>query len=180
MLKWQNTRFLKKKLYLCRSLPLLTRTQKTRITLMKKILILLAAAALSACTSVSTTDTQREPKIVDIGSNEHKQMMLTNYGYYLFNWIPIFSGGREDNSFALFTDTVNVESAVTTLSNKCVEMKVDNISDIQTLENSTCYFSWIPYFGTTFGLYWYREVQVSAVVSMTERPASPAIKAQKE
>ena len=153
---------------------------RNRIALMKKILILLAAATLSACTSVSTTDTQREPKIVDIGSNEHKQMMLTNYGYYLFNWIPIFSGGREDNSFALFTDTVNVESAVTTLSNKCVEMKVDNISDIQTLENSTCYFSWIPYFGTTFGLYWYREVQVSAVVSMTEQPASPAIKAQKE
>ena len=93
------------------------------------------------------------------------QIMITNYGYYLFNCVPLFSGGIEDGSFALFSDKVNVDSAMRTLKIKCEEMNAARICDVQSTKTSTCCLSWVPYIGTTLGLYCYKEVQISAVVS---------------
>lgn len=138
---------------------------------MKNILqipIFAFAAAMVGCTGVSTTENSPVPHVANIGAQQTRQIVATNYGYYLFNWIPLFSGGKEEDSFALFSDTVNLDTAMQTFNQKCRELNVDKVCDIQTDGNSTCFFSWIPYFGTTFGLYWYKEIQVSAVVAQSE------------
>lgn len=141
-----------------------------------KIPIFALAAAIFGCTGVSTTENASAPRVANIDARQTRQIVATNYGYYLFNWIPIFSGGEDENSFAMFSDNVNLAAAMHTFNKKCRELNVEKVCDIQTDGNSTCYFSWIPYFGTTFGLYWYKEIQVSAVVAQAENKADNANK----
>ena len=135
---------------------------------MRRIALLFAAALFVGCTSVSTTPQTDTPQISGLENSPYRQMMLTNYGYYLFNWIPLFSGGDGENSFALFSDTVNLKSAMRTFAEKCRTMNADEVADLQTSEKSTCFLSWVPYIGTSLGLYWYKEIQVSAVVSIKD------------
>lgn len=140
---------------------------------------LLAAVFAAGCTGVSSTsayDTDSDGvSTVSAGAQadvserragmQKTQIMVTNYGYYLFNCIPLFSGGIEPDSFELFSDRVNVNSAMQTLKIKCEEMNAARICDVQSTKTSTCCLSWVPYIGTTLGIYWYKEVQISAVVS---------------
>lgn len=144
---------------------------------MKSILqisIFALTAAVVGCTGVSTTENTTVPCVANIDAPKTRQIVATNYGYYLFNWIPLFSGGKDENSFAMFSDNVNLAAAMQTFNQKCRELNVEKVCDIQTDGNSTCYFSWIPYLGTTFGLYWYKEIQVSAVVAQAEDNAANA------
>lgn len=135
---------------------------------MRKIVLLFTAALSAGCTSVSTTPQTDTPQISGLENSPYRQIMLTNYGYYLFNWIPLFSGGKDEDSFALFSDTVNLKAAMKTLDEKCRALNADEVADLQTLEKSTCFLSWVPYIGTSLGLYWYKEIQVSAVVSIKD------------
>lgn len=147
--------------------------------------ILLVVLFVVGCTGVSSTSAYNaddgggsagskvgvgERAGVSSASSDMKktQIMITNYGYYLFNCVPLFSGGIEDGSFALFSDKVNVDSAMRTLKIKCEEMNAARICDVQATKTSTCCLSWVPYIGTTLGLYWYKEVQISAVVSAVD------------
>lgn len=141
---------------------------------MKAIVFLCAAALLAGCTSVSTTPKTSAPQVSGLENSPYRQIMLTNYGYYLFNWIPLFSGGKGEDSFALFSDTVNLETAMKTLDEKCRALDADEVADLQTSEKATCFLSWVPYIGTSLGLYWYKEIQVSAVVSLKNPNAQNA------
>ena len=126
---------------------------------------LLIVFFLSCCTGINKSEKQSEIKIVSLDGTT-QQILVTNYGYYLFNWIPLGSGGEENNSFSLFSDHVNLDSAMKSFNEECKKLGAVEIANVQAKPFSTCYFSWIPYFGTTFGLYWYKEIQVSGVVSI--------------
>lgn len=118
-------------------------------------------AALCGCTSVSYTDAYSADGSADKNA---KQVLITNYGYYLFNSVPLFSGGLEDGSFSLFHKNINLDRTMGILKDECQRLNVKKVDDIQFEENSTCFFGWVPYIGTTLGIYWFKEVQISAVL----------------
>lgn len=145
------------------------------ISVMKypKILAVSAAAlsALAGCTSVNESEAHKAPQIENI-DGQYKRVLVTNYGYYLFNWIPLASGGEGDGSFDMFSDNVNVEDAMKTLNSECEKLGSTELADLQIQNTSTCFFKWSPFFGSTFGIYWYKEVQVSATINTgVEKPA---------
>ncbi|MBO6103153.1 MAG: hypothetical protein J6P03_07885 [Opitutales bacterium] len=117
--------------------------------------------ALCACTSVSYTDARAENGSVKPNA---KQVLITNYGYYLFNCVPLFSGGGSDGSFSLFSNNIKLDKTMNILKDECERLGVKKVSDIQFDENSTCFFSWVEVIGTTLGIYWYKDVQLSAVL----------------
>ena len=119
------------------------------------------AFVLCSCTSVTYTDAYS-----DNGGSEQncKQVLITNYGYYLFNCVPLFSGGAEDGSFRLFHNNINLDRTMGVLKDECVRLDVKKVDDIQFEESSTCFFGWVPYIGATLGIYWFKEVQLSAVL----------------
>ena len=84
-----------------------------------KILAVSAAAlsALAGCTGVDQSGAHNAPKIENI-DGQYKRVLVTNYGYYLFNWIPLASGGESDGSFDMFSDNVNVEDAMTVIDSE--------------------------------------------------------------
>lgn len=130
---------------------------------MKILNIILAALALGlcSCTNVSYTAARGEngnmiPKA--------KQVLITNYGYYLFNCVPLFSGGEDDGSFSLFSRNIKLEKAMNTLKAECERLDVKKVSEIQYDEKATCFFSWVEIIGTTLGIYWYKDYQLSAVL----------------
>lgn len=131
-----------------------------------KIISLLIIVLLASCTGINKTPPQSKLKIVNL-TDDTQQILITNYGYYLFNWIPLGCGGVEDGSFSLFSDHVNLQSAMQSFNEECKKLGVKDISNLQAKPFSTCFFSWVPYVGTSFGIYWYKEIQVSGVISVS-------------
>lgn len=125
-------------------------------------LLLLPMLLLSACTGISHSRPQTTPKISRI-DGESEQIMITNYGYYLFNWIPLGSGSNTNNSFTLFSDKVNLTETMRSFNEECKKRGVKQFTNLQTEQNSTCFFDWCP-IETTLGIYWYKEVQLSATI----------------
>lgn len=135
---------------------------------MKNILLILLVTScisfLSGCTSITYTDTTNTPQIDKQSQSAYKEILITNYGYYLFNTLPLGSGGLTDGSFSLFKDNVNLDKAMQALKDECKKNEINNFSNIQVSQKSTCTFGWVPYLGTTLGLYWFKEIQISAVL----------------
>ncbi len=127
---------------------------------MKVFLLVVLSLIVASCASVSQSEKSVTPKISDIDGTS-KRVLVTNYGYYLFNCIPILSGGRADGEFELFADNVNQTKTMEIFKKTCEQLGATEISNIQNETTSTCFFNWAP-FETTFGLYWYRESQISA------------------
>ena len=119
------------------------------------------AIALCGCTSVSYSDAYSADGGVDKNA---KQVLITNYGYYFFNCVPLFSGGPRDGSFRMFRNNINLNKTMGVLKDECERLDVAKVDDIQFDEHSTCFFGWVPYVGTTLGIYWFKEVQLSAVL----------------
>ena len=131
-----------------------------------KLILTIPFLLLASCTSVSTTSPQSSPKIS--GQNgQSQQIMITNYGYYLFNCIPLASGSYADGSFEMFSDRVDTPSVMKSFNDQCKELGVTKISNVQIEKTSTCFFDWAPIFSSTFGIYWYKEIQLSASINTT-------------
>ncbi len=130
----------------------------------KVFLLAMLSLIVASCASVSQSEKSDIPKISDINGTT-KRVLVTNYGYYLFNCLPLFSGGRADGEFELFADNVNQTKTMEIFKKTCEQLGATEISNIQNETTSTCFFDWAP-FGTTFGLYWYRESQISASVKV--------------
>lgn len=77
-----------------------------------------------------------------------------NYGYYLFNTVPLISGDCEKvDSTSWFTDNVNPENSINLLTKKAKELGATNVTDISsTYRASGMYTLWI---------FWYRGAQSS-------------------
>ena len=128
------------------------------------IFLMLLALFLSSCTGISHTDAQTKPEISGI-DEKAEQIMITNYGYYLFNWIPLGSGSNTNNSFTLFSDKVNLTETMRSFNEECKKRGVKEFANLQTEQTSTCFFDWCP-ISTTLGIYWYRDVQLSATIHL--------------
>ena len=130
------------------------------------VLILLALA--TGCVSVQKTSKVAPQGVTILGSSgtpvEH--VHVSNYGYYLFNCIPIFCGntvaGQRENT-VWFSDEVRLAPVQDIMLEQARKRKCQ-ISDIQPYTRSTCFFSAIPYVGNTLGILWFKEVQMSAVL----------------
>lgn len=127
--------------------------------------------ALSGCTNINYSEAHQTGGIENI-DDQYKRILVTNYGYYLFNTIPLGSGGHSDESFSLFSDNVGLDAAMATFNAECEKNNVTEISDLQVQRTETSFFSWAP-LGTTLGIYWYREIQISATVSVSDSGKAP-------
>jgi len=128
-----------------------------------------AALALAAgCVSVQRTTRVAQAGTVIQGTPgapaEH--IHVSNFGYYLFNCIPIFCGNTATDHIgetAWFSDEVTLPKTQGIMVEVARNRRCQ-IAEIQPAVRSTCFFGAIPYVGSTFGLVWYKEVQMSAVL----------------
>ena len=125
---------------------------------MKKILAALvtvsAAVVMSACSSLEVATTFNNQKITPVQNAvcvEHLNADI--WGIYLFN-LPLFSGSsKQPGRCAVFTDTVQVDNAVSMLTRKATDDGANTIVDLSS-ERTGC---WLP----IFLVLWYYDVQVS-------------------
>ena len=104
--------------------------------------------------------------IVGADGKPEEHITVSNYGYYLFNLIPICCGNTDPDSSlatAWFSDEVNLPKVQGVLINE-VKARGCQVAEIQPLCQSTCFFSASPFIGNSLGIIWYRDVQVSAVL----------------
>jgi len=91
---------------------------------------------------------------------------VSNFGCYLFNCIPICCGntaaGRRGNAI-WFSDEVTLAKTQAIMIDE-VRSRKSQMAELQPQVKSTCFFGTIPYVGTTFGILWFKEVQMSAVL----------------
>jgi len=115
--------------------------------------------------------------VVGTAGTPEEHLHVSNYGYYLFNAVPLFCGSTDvPGSGAFFEDTVRLDQTQELLMRTAKSRGAVQVADIQAIPHSTCFFSAIPYVGNTLGLVWYREVQMSAVLV---RPAAPGMAVRK-
>lgn len=140
----------------------------------KTLFLACVLSCICGCTSITYTEADASPEIKG-GSGPCRQILISNYGYYLFNCLPLGCGGLSDGSFELFSDNVNLDKAMRTLKDECAKFKSESFSNVQVSQTSTCIFSWVPYLGTTLGIYWFKEIQISAAIySESFKTESPA------
>jgi len=102
-------------------------------------------------------------------------VQVSNFGYYLFNCIPIFCGNTADDrqgNTIWFSDEVTLAKTQDILVDRARSRNCQ-MAALQPQVKSTCFFSAIPYVGTTFGILWYKEVQLSAALVRPDAPAPP-------
>ena len=133
---------------------------------MMSLLLVALATWMCGCASIQ----RMEPRTVKFRGIEEQaeQILVMNYGYYLFGSIPLFSGDLEDGGVAFFRDEATldkVQSYVADIANE----KDAVLFEVQPMLKTTCNFAAIPVFGTSFGLVWYKEVQVSAHMATTPK-----------
>lgn len=126
---------------------------------------LLALCAIFCCSGCMSVNTSHEENVLTgIFHKRGKQIHVSNYGYYLFNSIPLGSGSASNiGSTKLFSDDANLDDVQAYLSRYAEENNYI-LTEVQPTITSTCQFSAIPFIGSTLGLFWYREVQISATL----------------
>jgi hypothetical protein len=139
---------------------------------LKGIFVILMASIFFGCSNVTTAQLAFRDKPMQIQGNEGtsiEQVVVENHGWYFFNCIPILSGRftKEDkDTFEWFSDEVTLEKLQHELVARA-KKKNAYCTNINVFYNATCMLSMIPYVGTSFGILWYKEMQISSdLVSM--------------
>jgi hypothetical protein len=139
--------------------------------------VLISLSLLAGCVSVQKTSKVAPAGVTIQGSpgtpSEH--VHVSNFGYYLFNCIPLFCGSTTADSrgeTVWFSNEVTL-SRVQSVMLEEVRNRKCQLTEVQPYARSTCFFSAIPYVGTTFGIVWFKEVQMSAVLVRPDAPATP-------
>ena len=139
----------------------------------------LAATAIallaSGCVMVekSSRNDLRGFEIVGSDGRGEEHISVLNGGFYLFNCIPIVAGNADPanpSGVSWFSDEVSLDKMQRVLMQEVRQRKCQ-VTNIQPLCESTCYFSAIPYIGNTLGIFWYKTAQVSATLV---NPAEPS------
>ncbi|MBP5510948.1 MAG: hypothetical protein J6Z49_08525 [Kiritimatiellae bacterium] len=133
-----------------------------------RLILLSAAFLLSGCVMVEKTSRNdlRGFEIVGSDGRGEEHIVISNYGFYLFNCIPIVTGNADPlnpTGTTLFSDEVTLDKIQRVLMQEVKQRKCQ-VTNIQPLCESTCYFSAIPYIGNTLGIFWYKTAQVSATL----------------
>jgi len=125
-------------------------------------------ALLTGCVSVQRSERVTPAGVGILGTQgtpvEH--VHVSNFGYYLFNCIPIFCGNTASDRLGntiWFSDEVTLEKTQAIMVDEA-RSRNSSLVELQPNVKSTCFFGSIPYVGTTFGILWYKEVQMSAVL----------------
>jgi len=138
---------------------------------------LTALSLVSGCVSVerATRVTPAGVTLQGTPGTPTEYVHVSNFGYYLFNRIPLFCGNtatdRHGNTI-WFSDEVTLAKTQDIMINHARSRNC-HLAEIQPYTRSTCFLRIIPYVGTTFGILWYKEVQMSAVLVRPDAPASP-------
>jgi len=91
---------------------------------------------------------------------------VSNYGYYLFNVIPVVCGNTADGHIG---NTVWFQHHVTLEKTQAVMMREIKpmrplVTNLQPYSYETCFFKVIPYIGHSLGIVWYKQINLSAVL----------------
>lgn len=125
-------------------------------------LLLTAAGCYSL--DVATTDHFRATRLVNNAGTPKAHAVVSNYGWYLFNTFPIISGHNDPGggwAWSFFTDNVTPDALHDDLTRLAANTGYE-LTDINLYRDSTCMLP-IPYVNTTFGILWYKEIQISGV-----------------
>ena len=128
--------------------------------------VLSAAILLAGCYSmdVATTERFRNDRILGIDAQPVGHAVVSNYGWYLFDKYPLVCGNPDSNSsfaWSFFDNEVTPDAVLNDLTRIAVKNDCELV-DLNFYRDSTCMLP-IPYVNTTFGILWYREIQVSGV-----------------
>ena len=129
----------------------------------------LLAVGLSGCLSIEHSGGKDMKSLTLVGSRGEPRdhVVITNYGYYLFNLIPLACGNKNAQTAwspcSFFRDDVTLANAQSILID-AVKSDGCQLSELESTVQSTCFFSFIPYIQNSLGILWYREVQLSAVL----------------
>ena len=122
--------------------------------MMKLFFIIAIATVLTAgCTCVELTKNFNGQLTEVTDAKPVAHINVDNYGYYLFNTIPLITGDTKNNSFKLFQDTVQVNSVVDRLTTESKKLGASKTTNIKTSVEETGLI--------TLGIFWYKGVQAS-------------------
>ncbi len=136
------------------------RTKQEDMRMLKKILIVMAAATLAAgftaCSSVQVATTLNGQKLTEVDTAQTMGHLNGDiWGIYLFN-LPLFTGSSaQTGRCAIFKDTVQTDDAVKMLTREA-KQKLDSTKLVDLTSNRTS--TWI----FPLLIFWYEDVQVSA------------------
>jgi len=122
----------------------------------------------TGCANFQKTSNAALYNLEVIGTEGRPQEVVTvsNYGYYLFNFLPIFCGntveGRLGNT-VWFQNHVTLERTQGVMLRQIKDQK-PLVTNLQPHSYETCFFSVIPYIGNSLGIVWYKQIDLSAVL----------------
>ena len=133
---------------------------------------LAGALLLAGCYSMDTATTEqfRNDRILGIGARPVGHAVVSNYGWYLFDKFPLVCGNSDPNSsfaWSFFSNEVMPDAVQNDLTRYAAKNACELV-DLNFYRDSTCMLP-IPYVNTTFGILWYREIQVSGVLVRHDR-----------
>jgi len=137
-------------------------------TLRAGALLLLLLFAGTGCVNFQKTSNAALYNLDVLGTEGRPQEVVTvsNYGYYLFNVLPIFCGntveGRIGNT-VWFQNHVTLERTQGVMLRE-IKDKRPLVTNLQPHSYETCFFSVIPYIGNSLGIVWYKQIDLSAVL----------------
>jgi hypothetical protein len=137
-----------------------------RNSLMGALLVLLLFT--TGCVNVQKTSNGALYNLEILGTPGKAQEVITvsNYGYYLFNCLPIFCGNTTDGRLGntvWFQNHVTLEKTQGVLIREIKDQK-PLVTNLQPHSYETCFFSVIPYIGNSLGIVWYKQIDLSAVL----------------
>ena len=145
--------------------------------ILTKAMLFAGAALLAGCFSmdVATTRSLRESEISPNDAKPKEHIVVANYGWYLFNWIPLVCGNaKPGRSFpwSFFSDEVTSTLLHDRLLSRAAATESD-VKDLVFFRGERMIFSVpgtdipipIPYVLT------YREIQFSGVLTHRKAPA---------
>lgn len=125
-----------------------------------------AGILLTGCYSMDTATTAhfRNARILGIEAQPVGHAVVSNYGWFLFDKVPLVCGNPDPTSraaWSFFSDEVTPNAVQSDLTRYAARNNCE-VVDLNFYRDSTCMLP-IPYVNTTFGILWYREIQVSGV-----------------
>ena len=151
-----------------------------------KVLLATGAVLLSGCYSmeIATSDTLKASALSSGDSKPLEHVVVSNYGWYLFNWIPLACGNATPGAYfpwKFFSNQVRPDLLHDRLMAHAASQNAD-IRDLSFIRDEKVFFD-LP--GTNFHVpipyvLCYREIQFSGVLTQHRSPTpSPESKQRK-
>jgi hypothetical protein len=118
------------------------------------ILLAILSVLTAGCATYEIAKDFNKQKIETTDATPIASIHADNFGYYLFNSIPLITGDTKNvNSFCVFKNTVTVKPVIAMLTEKAKELGATRTTNIKTnVEQTGVIGLWI---------FWYRGVQAS-------------------